>query len=77
MQQHFLNKYYFQRVPNQVEKLRKFQGVGGGGYDKHPLEWKFQRGGGSKAKCPSFGGGGYGYFLKLHIDRSLSTKNIN
>ena len=37
MQQHFLNKYYFQRVPNQVEKLRKFQGVG---YDKHPLEWK-------------------------------------
>ena len=22
-------------------------------------------------------GGGYGYFLKLHIDRSLSTKNIN
>ena len=59
MQQHFLNKYYFQRVPNQVEKLRKFQGLGGeGGYDKHPLEWKLQRGGGSKAKCPSFGGGG-------------------
>ena len=75
VQQHFLNKYYFQRVPNQVEKLRKFQGAG---YDKHPLERKFQRGGGSKTKCPSSGGGGgYGYFLKLHIDRSLSTKNIN
>ena len=55
VQQHFLNKYYFQRVPNQVEKLRKFQGAG---YDKHPLERKFQRGGGSKTKCPSSGGGG-------------------
>ena len=62
VQQHFLNKYYFQRVPNQVEKLRKFQGAGGGGYDKHPLEWKFLRGGGSKAKCPSFGGGGVWIF---------------
>ena len=29
MQQHLLHKYSFQRVPNQVEKLRKFQGVGG------------------------------------------------
>ena len=74
MQQHFLNKYYFQRVPNQVEKLRKFQGVG---YDKHPLEWKFQRGGGSKTNARPLGVGGYGYFFKLHIDRSLSTKNIN
>ena len=25
----FLHKYSLQRVPNQVEKLRKFQGVGG------------------------------------------------
>ena len=25
-----------------LEKLRNFQGVGGGGYDNHPLEWKFQ-----------------------------------
>ena len=29
MQQHLLHKYSFQRVPYQVEKLRKFQGVGG------------------------------------------------
>ena len=38
MQQLFLHKYSFQRVPNQVEKLRKFQEVGGGkgGYDKPP-----------------------------------------
>ena len=77
MQQHFLNKYYFQRVTNQVEKLRKFQGVGGGGYDKHPLEWKFQRVGVLKQNARPLGVGGYGYFLKLHIDRSLSTKNIN
>ena len=34
----FLYKYSFQRVPNQFEKLRRFQGVGGGGgrYDKYP-----------------------------------------
>ena len=33
------------------------------------LEWKFQGGGGCKAKVPCVGGGGggYGYFLKLHI----------
>ena len=31
---------------------------GGRGYDKHPLEWKFQEGG-SSVKTP--------YFLELHI----------
>ena len=36
-----------------------------GGYDKHPLEWKFQWGGGSKTKVPSLGR--CGYFLELHI----------
>ena len=31
-----------------------------GGYNKHPLEWKFQGGErGSKAKEPSVGGGGW------------------
>ena len=30
------------------------------------MEWKFQGGGGSKAKVPSLGGGN-GYFLELHI----------
>ena len=65
MQQHFFTQIYsFQRVPNQVEKLRKLQGVGVGGYNKHPMEWKFQRCGGSKAKVP---GGGYGHVLELQI----------
>ena len=46
-------------MPAQVEKLRKFQGAGGGS-EKHALEWKFQGSGGSKAKVPSVGGGGGG-----------------
>ena len=37
----------------------------GWGYDKHPLESKFQGVGGSKAKVPSVVG--YGYFPELHI----------
>ena len=65
MQRHFCRKYSINGVPNRVGKLRKLQGVGGGGYDKHPLEWKFQGDGGSKTKVPSEGG--YGYFLELHI----------
>ena len=32
----------------------------GGGYDKHPLEWKFQGAGGLKQNCPLLGGGGGG-----------------
>ena len=58
--------YSFQGVPNQVEKLRQFQGVGGvgGGSDKHLLEWKFQGGGVLKKKCPPWGGNEY--FLELH-----------
>ena len=43
MQRHFSN-------------LQKFQGVGGG--EKHPLEWKFQRGGVSETKTFSVRGGG-------------------
>ena len=39
-----------------------------GEYDKHPPEWKFQAGGGPKAKMPSVrGGGGGGYFLDYTI----------
>ena len=43
----------------------------GWGYDKHPLEWKFQEGEGSKTEVPSVGGrgggvGGIVYFLELH-----------
>ena len=59
VRQHLLHKYYFQRVPNQVEKLRKFQGKG---YDK-------QKWGVYKAKVPSVGkvgGGGYRYFQEQH-----------
>ena len=38
-------------------------------YDKHPLEWKFEGGGGSEARLPSVGGRGAegGYFLELNI----------
>ena len=56
VQLHFWHKYSFQRAPNQVEKLRKFQGVGG--YDKHPLE---------SNKCPPWERGGcVEHFLELH-----------
>ena len=47
VRQRLLHKYSFQRVPNQVEKLRKFQGKG---YDK-------QKWGVYKAKVPSVGMG--------------------
>ena len=78
MQQHFLNKYHFQRVPNQVEKLRKFQGVGGGGgMISTPWNGNSSGVGVLKQNARPLGVEGYGYFLKLHIDRSLSTKNIN
>lgn len=38
-----------------MEDSWKLQGVGR--YDKHFLEWKFQQGGGSKAKVPSIWAG--------------------
>ena len=75
---------FFQGGPNKVEKLQKFQGVGGG-YDKHPA-WKFQRGEGLKQKCPPWGrrGGRYGCFLELHnisfiditVDQPLKAPTI-
>ena len=50
VQQYFWHKYTFQRVPSQVENLRKFQGVGVGGraMTSTPDEvwWKFKGGGG-------------------------------
>ena len=53
-------------MPNQIGKVRKFPGAGGGGgSDKHPLKWNFQGGGGSKAIVPSVGRR-YGYLLELH-----------
>ena len=72
MQQHFFTQIYsFQRVPNQVEKLRKLQGVGVGGYNKHPMEWKFQRCGGSKAKVP--GGGVWTCFGTTNLKKQGRT----
>ena len=50
-----VHKYSFQRVPNQVEKLWKFQGMGGGGMASNPWNGN-SRGWGSKAKVPSVGG---------------------
>ena len=70
-------KIFFQGGPNKVEKLQKFQGVGGG-YDKHPE--------GLKQKCPPWGrrGGRYGCFLELHnisfiditVDQPLKAPTI-
>ena len=37
-------------------KLKNYNNSRGWGYDKHPLEWKFKGGGGSKAKVLSVGG---------------------
>ena len=61
VQQHFLvNKFFLGgKQPMQVEKPGKIP-RGGGGYDKHPLEWEIQ-GMGSK---------GYEYFLELHYNLS-------
>ena len=48
VQQYFWHKYTFQRVPNQVENLRKFQGVGVGAITSTPYRvwWKFKGVGG-------------------------------
>ena len=62
MKQHLLNKYSFQRVPDQVDKLRKFQGVGGKGMIS-------KSGGSTKQKLRGtrgWGGGVYRYFQELH-----------
>ena len=58
--QHFEQKYSFQRIPNQTEKLRKFQGVGGegGGGGRYATPWMEIPGGrGSKVEVPSVGRG--------------------
>ena len=77
-------RIFFQGVPKKVEKLQKFQGVGGG-YDKHPVKWKFQQGEGLKQKCPPWGrrAGRYGCFLELHnisfidtVDQPLKAPTI-
>ena len=50
----FLREIFFPEGTQPSYKLWKFQGLGG--YDKHPLEWKFTGGGRSKIKVPSVGG---------------------
>ena len=42
--------------PTELENYGNSRGWVGRGYDKHPLEWKFQGDGGSKTKVPSEGG---------------------
>ena len=42
--------------------FRSFQGVEG--HYKHPVEWKFQGGGGPRGKTPPWGE--YGYFMEPH-----------
>ena len=65
MQQHFSHKYSFQRVPNQVEKLRKFQGERGMTSTPPPHPWNgnsMQGVGGPGINVLSEG---YGYFMEL------------
>ena len=53
VQRHFWQKYFFQWLPNQVRKLRKFQGVGGWQVPpgtEIPGEWE------CKTKVPSLEG---------------------
>ena len=55
VQQHFCCKQSFQRVPTKLKNhgnTRGWGAGGGGGYEKHPLAWKFL--------------GGYGFLLELH-----------
>ena len=61
LQHYFSRNSLFPGVPTQVGKLWKFQGLvgpgrGGGGSYKYSLEWKFQKGGASKAKVFSVSG---------------------
>ena len=51
MQQHLLHKYSFQRVPNQVEKIKEIPGSGGKGMIS-------KSGGSTKQKCPPWDKGG-------------------
>ena len=59
MQQHLLHKYSFQRVPNQVEKIKEIPGSGGKGMIS-------KSGGSTKQKCPPWdkGGGGVSIFSR-------------
>ena len=56
-------------------KYWKFLGVGG--VSDETLEWKFTGGGGAKQKNLCGGGGGYGYFLELHIQAKLVEREIH
>ena len=63
-QKHFGRNYSSQGVPDQLEKIRKFQGVRVS--DKQTLEWKLLGSGGSKGKLRLGGGGGWILFGTKH-----------
>ena len=52
---HFFRKHSSRGFPTELENHGNSRGGWGRGYDKHPLEWKFQGDGGSKTKVPSEG----------------------
>ena len=54
---------FFPKGTQPSRKITEISGGGGGGYDKHPLEWKLYRVGDlSKSAFREQ----YGYFLELH-----------
>ena len=46
----------------------------GGGYDKHPLKWKFQGAEGLKQNCPLWGG--ENIFWDYKIEGNLERRKI-
>ena len=72
-----MTEIVFPGVSNRVGNSRIRRGGGGGGVsNKHPLEWKFPNGDGSKAQLSSVEGG-YGYFLGLKILLKCYKQNEN
>ena len=64
-----MTQIYFQRAPNKVENLRKFQG-GGGLLQEPRIVYNGNSGGvggGSKVNVPFVEG--YGYILEIHNNR--------
>ena len=77
-----MTEIVFPGVSNRVGNSRNRRGGGGGGpivvgvSNKHPLEWTFSNGDGSKAQLSSVEGG-YGYFLGLEILLKCYKQNEN
>ena len=82
-----MTEIVFPGVSNRVGNSRNRRGRGGGGggggggivvgvSNKHPLEWTFSNGDGSKAQLSSVERG-YGYFLGLKILLKCYKQNEN